>query len=292
MMSGIANSNILFSNKKDSMNDTILADNYRLELQRMWQEQDERALLIYALSFLEFKSLLQKEIVNKTWRQLIKDIIDAKCGQHGPKAFQSKRELRKAVEKYCKYEAASMEEIACTYGYPMDKWDVSQLEDMSGLFGGMDTFNEYIGSWDVSNVTNMNYMFAGARAFNQDIGSWDVSNVTIMFSMFLGASVFDQYIGSWDVSNLTNMSSMFQKATSFNQDIGSWDVSNVRHMNSMFESATSFNQDIASWNVSNVTDMYHMFKNATSFNQDIGSWDVSNVTDMRSMFTKLRDLFK
>jgi hypothetical protein len=30
-------------NKKDSMNDSILADNYLLELQRQWKEQDEGA---------------------------------------------------------------------------------------------------------------------------------------------------------------------------------------------------------------------------------------------------------
>jgi hypothetical protein len=41
--------------KKDSMNDTILADNYLLEFQRQWQEQVEGALLMYALSFLMFK---------------------------------------------------------------------------------------------------------------------------------------------------------------------------------------------------------------------------------------------
>jgi hypothetical protein len=150
MKSGIANSNIsLFSNKKDSMNDTILADNCLLELLRQWQEQDEGALLMYALSFLDVISLLQKEIVNKTWRQLIKDIVDAKYGQDRPKAFQSNQELRDAVVKYCKSEAVAIEEIACTYGYPINNWDVSQIEDMSKVFLDMDTFNESIGSWDV-----------------------------------------------------------------------------------------------------------------------------------------------
>jgi hypothetical protein len=33
------------------MNDTISADNFLLELQRQWQEQDEEALLMYVLSF-------------------------------------------------------------------------------------------------------------------------------------------------------------------------------------------------------------------------------------------------
>jgi surface protein len=180
------------------MNDTILADSYLLELQQQWQEQDEGALLIHALSYLEIEKLLQKERVNKTWRQLIIDIIDAKYCQDGRKAFQSKQELKDVVTKYCKckkrrgashrvyclFGATSMGEIAFTYGYPMDKWDVSQLEDMSGLFEDMITFNECIGSWDVSNVTNMNQMFKNATSFNQDIGSWDVSRVIQMTAMF------------------------------------------------------------------------------------------------------------
>jgi hypothetical protein len=76
------------------------------------------------------------------WRQLIKDIVDDKYGEDGPNAFQSKQELRDTVEKYCRYDAshlvfrkaASLEKIAYTYGYPMDKWDVSQLEVVDGQF--------------------------------------------------------------------------------------------------------------------------------------------------------------
>jgi hypothetical protein len=51
--------------------------------------------------------------------------------QDGPKAFQSNQELRDAVRRYSEYDAAGMEEIACTYGYPIDRWNVSQVEDMS-----------------------------------------------------------------------------------------------------------------------------------------------------------------
>jgi hypothetical protein len=81
------------------MNDTFLADNYLLELQRQWQEQDEGVLLMYDLSFLDVTTLLQKDRVNNTWRQRIKDIVDAKYGQDRPKAFQSNQELRDAVVK-------------------------------------------------------------------------------------------------------------------------------------------------------------------------------------------------
>jgi surface protein len=243
------------STREESMVSAVVADRCLQELQQQWQNQEDGALLMYALSILDVKTLIQKETVNKTWRKLIKETIDAKCGQDRPKTFQSNKELRIAVERYCKYEAASMEEIACTYGYPMDKWDVSHLQDMSCVFVYMDTFNEYIGSWDVSNVTNMRYMFEGASCFNQDISSWDVSGVR-------------------------NMRGMFVDALKFNQDIGSWDVSKVLVMSYMFFGASSFNQNIGRWNVSNVTDMCGMFKDASSFNQNIGQWDTSIVTNM------------
>jgi surface protein len=191
------------------MNDTILADNCLQELLRQWQEQDEGALLMYALSFLDVKTLLQKEIVSKTWRKLCKQTIKNKCSPNGPKPFQSNQELREAVKKYCKYDAVSMEEIACTYGYPINNWDVSHIDDMSKVFLGMDTFNECIGSWDVSNVTDMGLMFCNATSFNQDIGSWNVSNVTTMDFMFMDASAFNQDIGSWDLANVTDVDGFF-----------------------------------------------------------------------------------
>jgi hypothetical protein len=191
--------------RKETMNNNIVADKHLQDLQRQFQHQDEGALLMYALSFLDVKILLQKETVNKTWQKFSKGIIDAKYGQDRPLAFQSNEELKLTVVRYCKYEAVSMEEIACRYGYPIDRWDVSHVHDMSTVFDGMRTFNEYIGSWDVSNVTNMSCMFERASCYNQDIGSWDVSNVTDMSRMFYAAGAFNQDVGSWDVSDVTNI---------------------------------------------------------------------------------------
>jgi hypothetical protein len=136
-----------------------------------WMESCDGTMMLNALSFLDVKTLLQKEPVNKSWRKLCKRTILAKCGQDGPKAFESTEQLRAVVEKYCKYETESMEDIACSYGYPINKWDVSQIRDMSFLFQGKEKFNEYIGSWDVSHVTDMTAMFGDAAVFNQNIGS-------------------------------------------------------------------------------------------------------------------------
>jgi surface protein len=210
-----------------------------------WLHHDEGAMVVCALSFFDVKHLLLLERVNKTWRKLCKKAIQDKCGhQDGPKTFQSKQELRDAVLKYCKYDAVSMEEIACTYGYPIDRWNVSQVDDMSDVFFRMYTFNEPIGSWDVSRVRKMQFMFDGAGRFNQDIGTWNVSSVTNMGSMFYAAGRFNQDIGSWDVSNVTDMSFMFYRAYAFNQDIGRWDVSNVEKMSGMFCEASTFDHDI------------------------------------------------
>jgi surface protein len=172
--------------------------------------------------------------------------------------------------------------VSLVYNSTLNNWDVSNVTDMSGMFG-FTLFNQPLSSWDVSNVTNMNGMFASAISFNQNIGGWDVSSVINMGGMFNDAQLFNQNIGSWDVSNVINMGSMFYNS-SFNQDIGSWNVSNVINMVGMFNYASFFNQDIGSWDVSNVTNMQDMFYSTTDFNQDISGWDVSNVTNMVSMF--------
>jgi hypothetical protein len=126
--------------------------------------------VVYALSFLEVKSLLQQESVNKTWWILCKTTTHGKCGPNGPKAFQSNKELGDAVINYCEYEAKAMEEISCTYGYPIDKWNVSQVKDMSCMFENLYTFNKTIGSWGVSSVTDMSYMFF-LQLFSRILGS-------------------------------------------------------------------------------------------------------------------------
>jgi surface protein len=227
------------------------------QLHEQWTEQDNSALLRHSLSFLDVATLLQKQAVCKAWRAHCIMVIDSKVEKGGPRALESKEELKNTVDKYGSMKnfgtsPKNMEDIACKYGYPIDKWNVSKITDMARLFEWQKNFNEFIGSWNVSSVTDMSYMFSSACAFNQDLGSWDVSCVTDIKYMFSGACAFNQDIGSWDVSNVTDMSDMFAHAKSFNQDIGSWDVSSVTDMSGMFKDAHSFNQDLSLWVVSNV----------------------------------------
>jgi surface protein len=122
-----------------------------------------------------------------------------------------------------------------------------------------------IGNWDVSNVTDMSWLFGGARNFNQPLDKWNVSNVKNMAYMFYDAEAFNQPLNNWDVGNVKNMSDMFMYTENFNQPLNKWNVSNVKDMYGMFRFAKHFSQSLNSWNVSNVKDMALMFMNAVSF---------------------------
>lgn len=163
-------------------------------------------------------------------------------------------------------------------------WDVSGIENMSGMFYRTDKFNQDISSWDVSNVTDMSYAFSSARLFNADLSGWDVSKVTDMSNMFENATDFNSDLSDWNVSKVTDMDSMFYEAAAFNHDLSTWDVLNVTDMGMMFFNASSFNSDLSDWNVSKVTDMSGMFFNSSSFNSDLSKWDVSEVISMWGMF--------
>ena len=54
------------------------------------------------------------------------------------------------------------------------------------MFAGANSFNQPLNKWNVSNVDNMWSMFAFARSFNQPLNDWNVSKVTYMYDIGLG----------------------------------------------------------------------------------------------------------
>ena len=182
-----------------------------------------------------------------------------------------------------------------------NKWNTSNVEDMSVMFRNASKFNGNISLWDTSKVGtgrtingeifygSMSNMFDGATEFNRDITSWDTSNVENMQYMFANTRDFNQHINTdgnkWNTSNVTTMEGMFLNALAFNNgeitNYGNnplnWNTKKVEGMYTMFYNASSFNQPINTvgdtWNVEKVISMYRMFYNASNFKQNISDWN-------------------
>lgn len=95
-----------------------------------------------------------------------------------------------------------------------DAPDLSECEDMSGMFLGCHSFNGDLSRWDVGNVRYMRCMFLDCKSFNGNLSEWDVSNVKDMESMFFGCYSFTGDLSKWDVSNVKDMWRMFQNCES------------------------------------------------------------------------------
>ena len=209
------------------------------------------SVAVYTLSFLDLNEVVRLKTVSKKFRDYSEKAIEF---NFQPRiSFGGKWSLQDAVKKYCESKK-NYNEIATTYGYPINKWDVSKIKDFSGLFKQQKQFNEYIGDWNVSNAKCMQEMFWGATSFNQPLDSWDTSKVENMSRMFAGAHAFDQSIKNWDTSKVQNIEDMFHNARSFNQPLGTWNTSKVKYCKGAFEGAISFCQDLSSWDISEIQD--------------------------------------
>lgn len=172
------------------------------------------------------------------------------------------------------------------YGHSISYFDVSRIEDFSGLFAVQPTFNEPLNDWQTFSATNMYRMFSGANSFNQPLGSWSVGKVTSMRDMFFNARSFnDMTLDQWDVSSCENMYRTFGYAKAFQGPLGSWNVEKVTTMLYMFGEAKAFNDDsIANWTPTKASSMRSMFQGTSSFNVDISGWNVSSLETVATMF--------
>ncbi|KAL7539593.1 LOW QUALITY PROTEIN: hypothetical protein ACHAXR_011431 [Thalassiosira sp. AJA248-18] len=241
------------------------------------------------------------------------------------KCFESRDELKIAIDTcfdgddystaatIADYDPTKCEnEVKVTYGWPMNTWCTSEVDDMQLLFVGKRDFNEDISDWDTSKVTNLYETFSYASSFTVSVlfyfmrydmliastylnimrsaslfihhKEWNVGKVKKMYGLFNGAKKFNSDISAWDTSSLEDMQWMFYGATKFSGDISNWNVSSVTNMWEVFSSATSFNSDLSGWDTSNVLYMKWLFWGATSFNSDLSDWDVSKVANFEEMF--------
>ena len=79
------------------------------------------------LGFLDVPTLVQKKVICRSWCRLFTNTVEQKATV--PKPFESGEELRSTVEKYTRYKPADAEAFATTYGWPIGRWNVYNVED-------------------------------------------------------------------------------------------------------------------------------------------------------------------
>ncbi|WP_104706599.1 BspA family leucine-rich repeat surface protein, partial [Helicobacter bizzozeronii] len=209
--------------------------------------------------------------------------LQSKPSQPTPQNFATP----KGAKKYCPQSKEELKKLVADESVHLGDIDISKITDLSYVFSESNRKNfEGLETWDVSNANNMEGMFEKAIHFNHDISSWDVSRVKNMDGMFKDCQNFNQPLNNWDVSRVEGMLQMFEGCTHFNQPLGDWDVSGVEDMQDMFANCQNFNQPLNSWDVSNVEDMHSMFEGCQNFNQPLNDWDISSVKNMAGMFFK------
>ena len=80
------------------------------------------------------------------------------------------------------------------------------------MFSGATNFNQPLDKWDTSNVTDMSEMFNNAVSFNRPLNSWNTKNVENMKRMFYYAKSFDQPLDKWNLSNIWSMNMIFYES--------------------------------------------------------------------------------
>ena len=184
----------------------------------------------------------------------------------------------------------------------LSTWDMSNVQDMSGMFLYATSFNGDISKWDVSRVTDMSYMFSHQRSFDGDISKWNVSSVTKMECMFMFALSFNGEISKWDVSSVVTMTDMFQGAASFKQTLcgHAWVNSKADKEGMFTDSSGSISRTVCmsapavfssrskkalAMAVALCLELSPKGYCSNGQHGPIGEWDVSRVADMSNLFS-------
>lgn len=167
----------------------------------------------------------------------------------------------------------------------IERWDVTNILDFSGMFKDCKFFNHNISVWKPSSGKHFGYMFAGCTAFTQNLPSWDVQKAITMNNMFQGTGITAaSELNNWNVSNVQNFSGMFKDCPEFNADISKWNVSCGMDFSEMFMNTSKFNRSLSDWNFRSAKTVRSMFDGAKAFNSALSGLKMPYCTDFVRMF--------
>ena len=177
-------------------------------------------------------------------------------------------------------------------GKGLEKWNVSSVENMSGMFYKCLKLNINFSNWDVSKVKTMESMFFDCKVFEgKGLEKWNLWNVEKLESIFYGCKKFNPDLSNWG-NKLRKVNSalyMFHNCNIFQgKGLENWDISELTDMESMFENCINFNANLQNWGYKfnkNLSNMRYMFSNCVNFEGNgLENWQVQNVKKMTSMF--------
>jgi surface protein len=301
----------LLTIKVDSIDATAMFDELVLWSERFGQ--NIRGPPCWYLDIIYKSGQPSSEFYSFVRRPTGNEIPDNKClGEFKPQNFM---ELRKATEAWVANPAGAIG----VYG-AIGSWNISEVNDLSGLFEKLAINAADIALWNVSHVVDLSRLFAGARfevPLRLALRNWDTSQVTSMAQMFYETNAVDLFrigleswdtgsvvdasemfafagnfedkydsLQDWDMASCTTTAAMFHNAMVYNGDVSRWQISGLKSADSMFQGATKFAPPtLTKWDTSSLTSMVRMFFGAVSFNATgIGAWDVGRVNDMTGVF--------
>ena len=159
----------------------------------------------------------------------IKDIIISYSFDESK--IETNYSLKAKVKEYCKTKKE----------YLISELDVSCVTSMNCLFRDFREFTELLDKWDTSNVIDMSYMFSYCKKFNKTV-NFNTSNVIDMSYMFFGCEKFNKPV-NFDTKNVISMYCMFYSCKTFNKPI-EFNTENVIDINYMFYYCKKLNKPI------------------------------------------------
>ena len=178
----------------------------------------------------------------------------------------------------------------------INKWDTSNVTDMSNLFYNCSLLKDikFISNWDTSNLTNISNLFYNCINLTSidDISKWNLEKVENMSNLFYNCKNIISLpdISSWNTKSVKDMRSIFCNCSSLKSlpDISKWNTEKVTNMTGLFRNCINLENlpDISLWNINNIIYMGGIFANCLSLQSlpEISKWDTKNITNLNFLF--------
>ena len=137
---------------------------------------------------------------------------------------------------------------------------------------------------DISELDDLSYIFYGLNMEVVDISGWNTSNIITMENMFSFCNKLKNIIGieNLDVSKLQRANAMFYWCKNLVElDLTNWNPISLENMSNMFGYCSNLKiiKNIENWQLPNIKDVRQMFYKCAKLDVDLSNWDLSNIKD-------------